>query len=127
MNRADRRAAAVEAARGFPAHLIQVPRSDWPEWPFGTEPPVEVWRSRRFLVQVFALAAGGAVARLSVVRVDRADGIAWDELRAIKREVGLGSSPAVEYFPPDAEVVNRANMRHVVILDAPPPWAWRPR
>lgn len=128
MNRADRRAGAREASRGYPAHLVPVPRSEWPAWPFDSAPPAEVWRSIRFLVQVYALeGAGGALARLSIVRVDRQAGISWDELQEIKRQVGRGSAPAVEYFPPAAELVNRANMRHLVILAEVPAWAWRPR
>lgn len=127
MNRAYRRAAAREASRGYPAHLVPIPRSEWPAWPFDSEPPAEVWRSSRFLVQVFDLhGAGGALARLSVVRVDRQDGITWDELQAIKCQAGRASSPAVEYFPPDCELVNVANMRHLVILATAPAWSWTP-
>lgn len=127
MNRADRRAAAREASRGYPAHLVPVPRSEWPAWPFDAEPPAEVWRSSRFLVQVYNLeGAGGALCRLSIMRVDRQDGITWDELQELKRQAGRGSAPAVEYFPPDRELVNRANMRHLVVLAAAPAWSWRP-
>ncbi|GMG89621.1 hypothetical protein Cmtc_18980 [Cupriavidus sp. TKC] len=91
---------------------------------------IEVWRSRDFLVQVFT--EGDGIVRASVnrttvdARSDRwHDGIAWDELQRIKREIGRGHLDAVEAFPADRDVVNVANMRHLFIFDTPLPYVWR--
>lgn len=89
--------------------------------------PVEVWRSRDFLVQLYV---DGEWTRISVNRThmpngqDYADGITWDDLQRLKAEIGRGDQWAVEVFPADAEVVNDANMRHLWLLAEPPPFAW---
>lgn len=109
--------------------LARVPEAAWPEAARAHgRPPAEVWRSRDFLVLVYAAPAG--CTRLSVLRTrldgDRyADGITWDDLQRLKAEVGRGDAWAVEVYPPDAEVVNVQNMRHVFILLEPPPYGWR--
>jgi hypothetical protein len=51
------------------------------------------------------------------------DGILWDELMEVKTAVGFGERWAVEVFPPDAHLVNVANMRHLWITHRPP-FAW---
>lgn len=91
---------------------------------------IEVWRSREFLVQVFREA--DSIVRASVNRttidakLDRwHDGISWDELQRIKREIGRGHLDAVEVYPADRDVVNVANMRHLFIFDAQLPYVWR--
>lgn len=93
---------------------------------------IQVWRSRFFLVQVFD--EGGGRLRLSVNRTDcdkfgdYLDGITWDELQALKRQCGYGDRLAVEVYPPDADVVNVANIRHLFVIGAgdtlPAAW-WR--
>lgn len=132
MNRDDRRAAkkylAQENAK-WPAQL-----KDWPseEWPSRGAPDVlRVLRSRHFLVQEFRTQAP-AIVRLSVNRTAlTSDGgweqdITWEELQRLKREAGYGEFDAVEVFPPDADVVNVANMRHLWILPAGSlAFAWR--
>ena len=113
-----------------PKRLRRVPESEWPDVAY---PPgiVAVWRSRAFLVQVFAGPAGVGVVRLSVCRTSLQasgrweDGIAWDDLQRLKRECGYGDRAAVEVYPPDSEVVNDANMRHLWVLPEPPPFMWR--
>ena len=52
------------------------------------------------------------------------DGISWDQIQEIKSLVGYGDKWAVECFPPDQEVVNVANMRHIWILNNPPEYGW---
>ena len=82
--------------------------------------PVRALRSRAHLVQVFAEADG--VVRLSVQRTDIrpdgewADGISWDDLQRLKAEAGYGDREAVEVYPPDADVVNVAAIRHLWVL-----------
>jgi hypothetical protein len=53
------------------------------------------------------------------------DGIGWDDLQRLKGEAGYGEYCAVEIYPPDADVVNVANMRHLFILKSPPAMMWR--
>jgi hypothetical protein len=109
----------------YPEALIDIPVSDWPaDLPTSSDSiRVRVMRSRKFLVQVFAQ---GMVTRLSVNRTEwdsaekrwRED-ISWDDLQRLKREAGFGDACAVELFPPDNDVVNVANMRHLFITPCP--------
>ena len=114
--------------RNWPSEMIEVPRDQWPE-PGLRRPPVAVWRSNKYLAQVFD--EGGGVLRVSVNRTVVLpggrwdDGLTWDELQTIKREVGFGARFAVEVYPEDAEVVNVANMRHIWCLDEAPSFGWR--
>lgn len=96
------------------------------EWPFGfqTSLPDAVYLSRNFLVQVFE---SGDYLRLSVTKCKVgnmlkgrtfADGVSWNELQDIKRQVGLGDRFAVEIYPEDDRIVNDANMRHLWIFPA---------
>jgi hypothetical protein len=125
VNRDERRAqqAAINKAAGsLPAALTAVPREQWPPPLPGSRQrlPFAVWRSRFFLVQAYDVPAGGASCRLSIRRVNAGDRITWDELQQIKRDVGYGDACAVEMFPPDRDVVNVANMRHLWIVTQPP-------
>lgn len=102
------------------------------EWPMNVPAGLlSAWRSRDFLVQVFD---SGGVTRVSVSRTTLdheterwVDGIAWEELQSIKREIGFGTYCAVEVFPPDVDVVNDANMRHLWVLRETPAFVWRRR
>lgn len=102
--------------------LESVHPSQWPDrHPQEKSNRIAVWRSRHFLVQVFMEADA---TRLSVNRTDVdgegrwRDGITWDELQNIKRAVGYGDSMAIEFYPPDVDVVNVANIRHLWIPDS---------
>lgn len=85
------------------------------------------WRNRDFLVQEYR---NGPAVRLSINRTTIGpggrwrDGITWDELQAIKAAVGYGDAWCVEVYPPDDQVVNVANIRHLFVLDERPPYAW---
>lgn len=121
--RAQRRQLARDNAK-LPAHLVEVPRRDWPNQ---NGPQLSVWRSRDYLVQV--LPEPHAVARLSINRTSLSgdrwqDHITWDDLQRLKGECGFGDHFAVEVFPADSEVVNVANMRHLWVLEAAPAFAW---
>lgn len=103
--------------RSRSAILTIVPREEWPR----IEPNmVEVWLSRKFLVQVYR--EGPGIFRCSICRTTLnksgqwEDGISWDELMEIKREIGRGEQYAVEVLPCDADIINVANMRHFWIL-----------
>lgn len=108
----------------YPDQLAQVPKELWPQKPGGfIDPPVEVWRSKTFLVQVYAPKNGAQ--RITVNRCEIghsrlfADGLSWDDLQKVKRELGRGNQWAVELFPSDLCVVNVSNMRHLWLIDTP--------
>lgn len=109
--------------RFSPWRFVSIPQS---EWPVTNLIPDAVYRSRDFLVMIYF--DPGHPTRLSVCRTELdddgqwKDGITWDELQRIKSGCGFGMSCAVEVYPPDKDVVNVANMRHLWIHDAPFRW-----
>lgn len=90
--------------------------------------PLRVWMSVDFLAALYM--EGRDVYRLSVNRTGQGpdgrwlDGITWDDLMRVKSECGFGDRWAVECFPPDGQVVNVANIRHLWLLDGPPTFGW---
>lgn len=133
MSRQDRRAAIKKLERdnaGSPATMTPIPQSQWPTG--GKDTLVGLWRSRRFLAQLFLQGPAPGALRLSVNRTscDPAgerwlDGITWDELQQVKAECGFGDHWAVEIYPPDYDVVNVANVRHLFLLPEAPAFAWK--
>lgn len=127
--RAQRRELERQNAK-MPLQLREVPRAEWPlESQRG--PISRVWRSRDFLVQEYA-EREPVLVRLSVLRTTLdpkagrwVDGITWDELQRLKAECGYGSHDALELYPPDRDVVNVANLRHLWVMREPVPFAWR--
>ncbi len=118
------RAASIETASAWTDALTIVPPSEWPpRRPEHGERPVEVWRSKSWLVQIYN-APEPSLGRITVRRPSGDPGISWDELQAIKAAVGFASAWAVEVFPDEAEVVNVANMRHLWLVPEPG-FAWR--
>ena len=135
MSRAFRRAVAAEMRKEsatWPAHLVEVPKSEWPPPTHGVTRPVAVWRSRSFLVQQYAEAptAFVEVRRLTVNRVTMGSSghwdqdISWDDLQRCKRETGHGDWYAVEIYPRDRDIVHVANMRHLWLLSEPLSIGW---
>lgn len=133
MNRSDLRARQKylnEQNRQWGQTLVQVPRD---QWPASAAPNLlELWRSRRFLVQVYDESTESEeCVRLSVQRTALGDdghwvaGITWDELQALKRECGYGAHDAVEIYPADPDVVNVANIRHLWVFMQPFRLVWR--
>lgn len=127
--RAERRELARQNAK-MPRELRLVPRDEWP-MEFQRGPILRVWRSREFLVQEYA-EESPVLVRLSVLRTTLdpkagrwVDGITWDELQAIKSEIGYGGHDALELYPIDADVVNVANLRHLWVMREPVEFAWR--
>jgi hypothetical protein len=53
---------------------------------------------------------------LRVSRRDGKDGIGWDELQSVKNEVFGEEATCVEVYPPEGEVVNDANIRHLWLV-----------
>lgn len=128
MNRHQRRTAAQllrKESATYPDQLISVPATEWPSREPGM---ISLWRSRRFLVQVYQEAT---TVRLSVCRTAIQSGgrwednITWDELQDLKSQCGYGNFDAVEIYPRQEDVVNVANMRHLWVLPMPVAFAWR--
>lgn len=114
--------------------LKQVPCADWP--PAYTDGRViqltvgrvhAVWRSRGFVLVDFVEHGRH---RLSINRTALnsqggwQEAITWDELQRLKRQAGYGNQQAIEFYPPEDEVVNVANMRHLWIMDEPLAFQW---
>lgn len=114
--------------RRYSDEFVPLPPEQWPEWN-GASMVERVLRNNRFLVQVILAEKG--VRRLSICRtmIGRdgrwLDGITWDELQGIKNAVGFGGYDAVEIYPKANDVVNVANMRHLWVVEAGVPFAWR--
>lgn len=133
MNRKERRATQKEQhsfvkAQALPEHLTPVLPD---EFPVMKPLPLKVWRSRKYLVQLWdEPSEDQRMMRLSICRVKQnvngrwQDGLTWDELQVIKREVGFGDWYAVEIYPRDEDVVNVANFRHLWLLPVPLPIGW---
>ena len=114
-----------------------IPRELWPTLPTASGvQPLAAWRDADFLAMVYPVPGRDDMRRLTVVRaagvgldgrgrVVYRDGITWDDLMQVKRTCGFGDAWAVEIFPPDWDVVNVANMRHLWILPEAPTYAWR--
>jgi len=113
--------------RSFPKVLTRIPKESWPKTTSRLIPD-ECWHSQEFLVQIFK--QENQPIRLSILRtVMDADGswkagITWDELQQVKAAVGFRDEWAVEIYPPDDEVANVANIRHLWIVPAPE-FAWK--
>jgi len=127
-----RRAVLAEQNRSQPAALAPIPRDQWPPQRPGAPFPIEAFRSREFLVQIFDEPSG---LRMSVNRTALKgfrdgqplwrDGISWDELQRLKAEAGYADRWAVECYPPESEIVNVANLRHLWLLPEAPAYGWQ--
>ena len=87
------------------------------------------WQSRDFLAVLYRDPNGHDRLSVNRVAIDRytgrwRDGITWDELQHVKDQCGFADRWAVEVYPPTGEVVDVAAIRHLWLLDAPPPYAW---
>ncbi len=102
---------------------------EMPIKPATARDPVRCWRSREFLVALYLDDNG--FERLSINRTEiQNDGnwkeyITWDEIQRLKDEAGFGDRWAVECYPPQREVINVANMRHIFLLPEAPAFGWR--
>ncbi len=103
--------------------MREVSRESWPFMPGMESEPLRVWQSKDYLAVLYRQRIDGQV-RLTVNSTRRngkswRDGITWDELQRIKQET-LGDVWCVEVYPPEPEVVNVSNMRHLWVLDEAP-------
>jgi len=109
-------------------HLQLMPKESYVSLQFSGD-VVEVWRNYRFLVCVYAEKDGAQRVSINRTMIEEdtgqwVDGITWDELQEIKRQIGRGGAWAVEVYPSDESQVNVANMRHLWLLPAAPAFAW---
>jgi len=119
-----------EENKKWPDVLIPVPPEQWPIADI-RETRIELWRSCDYLVQVFQEPDGILRMSVSVTMIGH-DGewvqnIPWEDLHELKAEIGRGDLYAIEIYPPDRDLVNVANMRHLWILPEPLPIGWRTR
>ena len=124
LNREQRRALEKvkrQLIASYPDTLEVVPEND-PNLPYSSHPQdiEHIYRSKKYTVIVWNVPAGK---KLSISRNEwdshtgrYKDQITWDEIMEIKRQVGFGEQNAVEFYPPDSEVINIANVRHIWIL-----------
>lgn len=111
--------------KGWPDSLVRFPSALTGPKPM----PYAVMRSKGFMVQFYM--EPGTTVRLSIHRTtiddtgEWVDGITWDDLQRIKREAGFGDCCAIEIYPPDADVVNVASIRHLWVLPEAHPLMWR--
>lgn len=96
----------------------------------GKQRPVTVFRNRHFLAAIYMDDCDGIpYVRMAVNRTELTndghfrDGITWEELMRVKAGIGMTNEWMVEVYPPDAEVVNVGNMRHLFVVPQPP-FAW---
>jgi hypothetical protein len=122
----------AKSTEKYSDRLVKVAPQDYPVPT--KENLIEVWISKKYLVQIYAEESG--IIRLSINKNSiqgtgfRKDGsvswgeISWDELQELKNEVGYQDYCAVEIYPPAAQVVNVANMRHLWVLPIAPSYMW---
>lgn len=112
----------------LPPDLVPVPEEQWPVQDGAA--CRGAWVSRRYCVVAWQEPEDRPL-RISINRTKYnpstgqwRDGITWDEIQAIKRDIGLGDRWAAEAYPPDDQMVDVACLRHIWILDDEPDWAW---
>ena len=101
--------------------MQRVSESEWPQDHFDPK-RLEVWKNNQFLAQVFVEPCGLRVSVNTIVAGKTGkwvDGISWEQLMEIKRQIGRAEEYAVEVLPRDKDIVNVANMRHIWILPEP--------
>ena len=101
--------------------MQRVSESEWPQDHFDPK-RIEVWKNSQFLAQAFVEPCGLRVSVNSIVAGKSGrwvDGITWEQLMEIKRQIGRGGEYAIEVLPRDMDIVNVANMRHIWILPEP--------
>lgn len=101
--------------------LVRLPPEDFPRgYPSGV---LHAYRSRKFLVQIWTAPAWNSLeaVRMTVNRSELGSdgrwkaGITWDELFELKNQI-FPEREAIEVYPPEKELQNIENMRHLWIL-----------
>jgi len=131
--KAVRKAFQNECRQFKPGEFTKIDRSELiKDGADNSKAPLMAFRSREFFAAIYLdrYDDRGEYMRLSVNRckLDN-DGqwvgdITWDELMEIKRATGFADAWFLECYPPEDEIVNVANMRHLFFLPKPPAFAW---
>ena len=109
-------------------YLKLVPKTKWKFFPEKLE---RVWVSNELLVQLYK--ESDDLYRMTVSNkeytLDKGhpiwkDGISWEDLMAVKKEIGMDAWWGLEAYPPEEFMVNVANMRHIFLQRDKPLWAW---
>ena len=115
----------------YPKKLTLLPWNEWPERHKEDKSfLLQVWISRKYLVQIFdenKQIVGMRRLSVNYLRYNSRgwkDGMTWDELMQVKRDVGCGDHYAIEVYPCDRDIVNDANIRHLWLLTQPLPIGW---
>lgn len=118
----------MSARKRFPAHHsrsmtpLEVPE-DAPEG------VLLMWGSRDHLATLWLDQNGHQRLSINSTTLDTRtgrwdDGLTWDELMKVKNECGYSGQWCVEVYPPRAETVDVASMRHLWVLDTAPSYGW---
>lgn len=109
-----------------------IPKEKWVQPILSRSLLVKAYKNRDFVVQVYEEPTG--YTRISVNRTTTLGfnsygpiwkgGITWDQLQDIKNAIGYENSWLVECYPPESELVNVANMRHLFVLPESPVFGW---
>lgn len=133
-NRKQRRAADRRAPRPEKQRLAADPRLHWqmfktmqrvdaPPQQYPYDDRLDVWANGYFTATIYRDAVLGGV-RATVETADGKD-LSWDQLMWVKAQIGWARDWCVEVYPDREEVVAiGANLRHLWLLDGPPPCAW---
>lgn len=116
----------------FGREMRLIPREDWAEETgdatLGTMSAV--WRSRNYCAQIHD---DPGITRISVCKTalnkngSWQDEISWSEMQRVKNECGYSEREAIEIFPPKADEVPSANLRHLWVLPEGErlPFSWK--
>ncbi len=125
MNLREKRKFLERDNRNYSNFLEKIPEH---LWPMAIPSLMHVYRSNKFLVQVYREARGFRVticrARIKPESGAWDDGVSWEEIQEIKRGIGFGDFYAIEVYPRDADIVNVANLRHIWVLATPLDIGW---
>lgn len=90
---------------------------------------VRAYRNKKFLVQIFnerkSMRLSINKTELNIEGTAWKDGITWDEIQNIKNQLGFKDFCGLEVYPPENDLVNVANIRHIFIVEKPPLFMWR--
>lgn len=111
------------------AHLVEIPRDEWPASARLSNAHDRILVCNRFFVQVHKPTPSGhvriSVGRTAHTRLRWKDGISWDDLQRMKNEAGFRDHDAVEVYPRESDRINVANLRHLWVCPQPLDFAWR--
>lgn len=120
----DKRRILADENRRFTAELVEIKFAPLAH----PRAPRRAWRSRDFLVQLYCEPSGQRRLSINRTEIDSdgqwKDGITWDQLQRLKTQAGFGTVQAIEFFPPDDQLVYDANIRHLFLMDSPLPFCW---